>query len=151
MPSRFLIPWIFALCTCACGDLSPATPTDIEREPVLAVLPTEPLRSNTNVLYFITYSFNNPKAANGSVTVTRVEFSILGGDSSVYGVGEDPTFSFGRARALAPGQSLGNTNTFSDLNTTHAAATACSVRVFFTRSDGSTWKLEEQSALLPPR
>jgi hypothetical protein len=149
MMRRLAFALIIVVSAAACGDLSPAEPTAVDREPVLTASPIRPMRFNASILYSPGYTFTNPKPAIEPITVTRVEFRILGADGSVYAITEDPTLTFGRTATLQPGQFRSGSGSMSDANTARPTATEYTVRVLFTRSDGSTWKMEEQSTILP--
>ena len=147
---RVIAAVLIASAAAACGDLSPATPSDIERELRLQASPIRPIRTGpTSVLYILTYSVFNPRVATDSVVVTRVEFRIFGPDGTVYSDTADQTLTFGRTATLRPGQFRSGDGVASDPNATRPIATKYTVRVFFTRADGSTWALETEAAILP--
>ena len=138
---------IATLSVAACGDLSPAKPSLIEQEPVLTILPIDPVLFNGSILYRVHASVQNPRFATGNITLTRLEFTLFGADGSIYWTGEDPIYLYGSAAIVQPGLSGGGNGTFSDPNTTRPLATVCMVRARFTRADGSTWMIEERSTI----
>jgi hypothetical protein len=147
---RAIAALLIASAAAACGDLSPATPSDIERELRLQASPIRPNRTGpSSVLYILTYSVLNPRVAIDSVIVTRVEFRIFGADGTVYGDTADQTLTLGRTAMLGPGQLLTGNGVASDPNVSRPIATKYTVRVLFTRADGSTWALETEAAILP--
>jgi hypothetical protein len=150
MTRHVMIALLIASGAAACGDLSPAAPTDIERELRLQVFPVRPLRvSTSSVLYILDYSVFNPRVATGPVTVTRVEFTIFGADGTAYSNTADQSLTFGRTAALRPGEGRSGNGIVTDVNVTRPSATRYTVRVLFTRPDGSTWALEDEAAILP--
>jgi hypothetical protein len=124
-------------------ELSPAEPTDLDRQPVLEVSEGRAFRFGTGVLYSFSGGISN-SPIGATITVQQTDITLLGPSGETYATVAGSI----RNSRLSPGGGIsGSLGSYQDSNVSRPFATSYRVRMTFTREDGSTGSLEGSSTI----